>query len=179
MKFVKYFLGFIGILVLVFVAIGFISPSISYESEIEVNKPVKEAWAVMNDESKISQWLKGLTKAELVSGEKGTVGAVTKFTFKQDGNESIITETIKSIEENKHVSMTFVIKDVMNMDYRLDFTEKDGKTYIKSSTINNGEGFIMRSMVPLMKSAMQKQEDENIANLKAVIESNTTNYEVE
>lgn len=55
MKFVKYLLGFIGILVLVFVAIGFISPSISYESEIEVNKPVKEAWAVMNDESKISQ----------------------------------------------------------------------------------------------------------------------------
>lgn len=74
--------------------------------------------------------------------------------------------------------MTFVIKDVMNMDYRLDFTEKDGKTYIKSSTINKGEGFIMRSMVPLMKSAMQKQEDENMANLKAVIESNTTNYEV-
>ncbi len=60
--------------------------TISYSSEIIVDKSIKEAWAVMNDESKISQWLKGITDIEHVSGEKGAVGAVTKYTFKEIGH---------------------------------------------------------------------------------------------
>ena len=72
--------------------------------------------------------------------------------------------------------MAFVMKDVMNMTYKLDFIEKDGKTVIKSSTTNKGEGILMRSMMPFMKSTMQTQEDENMNNLKKLIEENTTNY---
>jgi uncharacterized membrane protein len=178
MKYLKYFLVLIVLFALLFVAMGFIRPSISYESEIIVNKPLKESWTVMNDESKISQWLKGLTKVELVSGEKGTVGSVTNYTFVENEQESIIVETIKSIEANQHISMSFVMADVMNMDYRMDFSEKEGKTQIKSSTTNKGVGFIMRSMVSFMKGAMQTQEDENMNNLKKLIESNTTSYEL-
>jgi hypothetical protein len=34
----------------------------------------------------------------------------------------------------------------------------------------------MRSMVSFMTSSMQSQEDENMNNLKTMIEQNTTNY---
>ena len=62
------------------------------------------------------------------------------------------------------------------MDYQVDFTEKDGKTHIKSSTVTKGVGMFMRSMVSFMKNSMQDQEDENMNNLKKLIEENTTNY---
>lgn len=176
MKYLKYLLGLIALLGLLFLAKGFITPFVSYSSEIIVNKPAKEAWAVMNDESKLTQWLKGMKKMEHVSGEKGTVGAVTKYTYEEDGQESVILETMKAIRPNEHVAMDFVMEGVMMMDYKMDFSEKDGKTYLTSSTIAKGDGMFMRSMLSFMQSAMQTQEDENMNNLKKLIEKNTTNY---
>lgn len=176
MKFLKYLIGFIVLLILFVVGRGMLTPSISYESEITVEKSAKEAWAVMNDESKITQWLKGITDIKHISGEKGKVGGVTQYTFNDNGQESIIVETIKSITPNKQINMDFVMEGVMNMDYTLDFTESNGKTTIKSSTTNKGEGIIMKSMMPFMKSSMKAQEDENMNNLKKLINENTTNY---
>ena len=176
MKYLKYLLGIIALLVVLFIAKGFITPTLSYSSEIIVDKSIKEAWAVMNDESKISQWLKGITNVEHVSGEKGAVGAVTKYTFMEDGEESIIFETIKSISPYENVAMDFTMEGVMDMDYKIDFLEKNGKTQIKSSTITKGDGMFMRSMMSFMKNSMQAQEDENMNNLKKLIEENTTDY---
>lgn len=176
MKYLKYALAIIAVLVLVFLAMGFITPSISYNSEITVNKPVKEAWAVMQDESKVSQWLKGIKKMEHISGEKGTVGAVTKYTFVEDGQESEIVETIKSVDPLKSMTMDFVMEGVMLMDYKVEYNETDGKTQIKSATTTTGEGMLMRSMVSFMRGAMKKQEDVNLGNLKKLIDENTTDY---
>ena len=176
MKYLKYLLGIIALLALLFIAKGFLTPTISYGSEIIVDKSIKEAWAVMNDESKTSQWLKGITNIEHISGEKGTVGAVTRYTFNENGQESTVLETIKSIKPNEHIAMDFEMKGVMNMDYKIDFIDKDGKTLIKSSTITKGIGMFMRSMLSFMKGSMQTQEDENMNNLKKLIDENMTNY---
>lgn len=176
MKYLKYFIGLILFLTLIFVGRGLMTPSISYSSEIIVDKSIEEAWAVMNDESKVTQWLKDLTKVEHVSGEKGKVGAVTKYTFSQNGSESSILETLKVIRPNEHIAMDFEIEGVMDMIYMADFSTKDGKTHIKSSTTNKAKNFPMQCMLPFMKGSFQSQEDENMANLKKLIEENTTDY---
>ena len=176
MKYLKYVLGIIALLGVLFIAKGFLTPSISYTSEIVVNKQAKEAWAVMNDESKTSQWLKGIKKQEHISGEKGKVGGVTKYTFEENGEESIMEETIKALRPNEHIAMDFVMEGVMEMDYKMDSSEKNGKTHIKSSTTVKGIGLFMRSMVSFMTGTMQAQEDENMNNLKKLIEANTTDY---
>lgn len=176
MKYLKYPIAILATLFLVFLGRGFITPSISYGSEITVDKPIKEAWAVMNDESKISEWLKGITNVEHVSGEKGTVGAVTKYTFDDDGSESTVIETIKDIKPDKSIIMTFEMEGAMRMNYFVEFTEKEGGTHIKSNTTTIGEGIFMRSLVPFLEGTMKAQEDENMANLKNVINENTTNY---
>lgn len=176
MKYLKYLLATVVVIALLFFGKGFLTPSLSYSSEITVDKSINEAWAVMNDESKISEWLKGIKKVEHVSGEKGTVGAVTKYTFDQDGQESIILETIKSIKPKEQISMEFLMEGVMTMDYQTNFSEKNGKTHIKSSTVTKGVNMFTRSMISFMKNSMQEQEDENMSNLKKLIEENTTDY---
>ena len=85
MKYVKYLLIITVVLAVIFFGSGLLRPSQSYGSEITVNKPLKEAWAVMQDESKTSQWLKSIVKSEHISGEKGTVGAVTEYTLTKMG----------------------------------------------------------------------------------------------
>ncbi len=176
MKYLKYIVGIIALLIILFIGKGMLTPEISYSSEFVVDKPIQEAWAVMNDQSKASQWLEGITNIEHISGTEGTVGAVTQYTFTDNEQESKILETMKEIRPNEHVAMDFVMEGVMTMDYKVDFTEQNGKTHIKSSTITTGEGMLMRSMVSFMQSSMQTQEDENMSRLKTLIEENKTNY---
>ena len=176
MKYLKYLAAILGILILFFIGRGFVTPSISYESEITVDKPIKEAWAVMNDESKLKQWLTGITNIEHVSGEKGTVGAKTKYTFDENGTETTVVETIRSVTPDESIAMHFNMEGAMNMNYKVNFSEKDGKTHIKSYTTTTGEGMFMRSMVSFMRGSFQTQEDTNMGNLQKLINENTTAY---
>ena len=176
MKFFRIILILIAILTLVIVARGLLTPSVEYTSEISVDKSVKEAWAVMNDESKIHDWLEGITNMKHVSGERGNVGAVTEYTFTQNGQESTVLETIKSIKPNEQIQMDFDAPGAMDMAYQVDFSEEGGKTYIKSSTTVTGQGFIMKCLIPWIKGSMISQEDTNMANLQQLINNNVTNY---
>ncbi len=175
MKILKYFLIVILLLTTIFLAIGFFIPSISYETEVTVDKSAAEAWAVMSDESKLSQWIKGFKKTELVSGEINTVGAVSNIYVEEQGRDMIMKETITAIKPNEQMAMNFWM-DFMNMDYELNLNENEGKTKITTKTTTEGNGVFAKSLVAFMKSTMKLQEDQNLSNLKKLINSNTTNY---
>jgi hypothetical protein len=98
MKYLKYLLGILLLLVILFFAIGMITPSVSYESEVTVNKSADEAWAVMSDESKMSQWISGFKRTEPVSGEPNTIGAVSKVYVEDNGEEIVMEETVTNFK---------------------------------------------------------------------------------
>jgi len=176
MKILKTILWILALLFLIFIGRGILTDSVSYESEITVDKPVNESWAVMNDESKISQWLEGITAVKHVSGVKGEVGAVTEYTFNQGGQESTVIETIRSINPEGQIVMDFASPGAMDMAYKVDFAPDGGKTKIKSSTEVTGQGFIMKCLIPWIKGSLVAQEDSNMGKLKKLINENTTDY---
>ena len=178
MKYLKYLLALLVVLALLFISIGIFKPVVSYESEVMVNKPAKEAWAVMSDVSKLPEWLNGFKKTELVSGQANTVGAVSNVYFVEDGQETVIKETITNIKANELMAMQFSM-DFMDMDYEMSFEETSGKTRVKTVSTTTGNGLFAKSMVALMGGAMKDQEDVNLKNLKKVIETNTKNYFLE
>jgi len=175
MKYLKYLLVIVIVLLLAFFAKGLFTPSIYYESEVIVNKPAKEVWAVMSDESKLPEWIKGFKKIELISGTANSVGAISKIYVEDRGEEMIMEETVTNIKPNELLAMTFTM-DFMDMDYEMSLEENDGKTLIKTKSKTAGNGMFAKSMVSFMKSSMKLQEDENLNNLKIIIEENTKNY---
>ena len=175
MKYLKYIFGIIAVLIIVFLALGLIKPEISYDCEIEVNKPVAEAWAVTQDEEKLKDWLPTIQKVEHISGTPGTVGAVSNVYFDNDGQMMSIKETITDIVPEKSISMTYE-SDFMNMDYTLNMTSANGKTKINTSTTTEGTGIISKSMMVLIAGSIEAQEETNLANLKKTIEGNTKQY---
>ncbi len=175
MKYVKYILGIIAILVIIFLLIGFIKPYITYDCEIMVDKPLKEAWNVTQDEGKMSEWLEGFQKVEQVSGKSGTVGAVSNVYFITDGQEMTIKETITDIKPNESIEMLFE-SDFMNMDYTLKMASINGKTKISSSTNAKGNGMFSKSIMALMENSLKEQEETNLTKLKKTIEVNRKDY---
>ncbi|MFD2564617.1 SRPBCC family protein [Aquimarina rubra] len=175
MKYLKYLLFLIIVLALIFFGKGMLTPSVSYESEIVVNKPANEAWAVMSDESNLPKWIEGYKRTELVSGTANTVGAISNVYVEDNGQEMMMEETITALKPNEHMAMTFTM-DFMDMDYEILFKENDGKTNISSKSTTMGNGIFSKSLISFMKGFMKEQEDKNLSNLKRVIEENTKNY---
>ena len=116
MKYIKYILGIVAVLVIIFLLVGFIKPNISYDCEIVADKLLEESWAVAQDEEKMAEWLEGFQKVEHISGTPETVGAVSNVHFINNGQEMIIKETIIAINPNQSIEMLFE-SDFMNMDY--------------------------------------------------------------
>lgn len=175
MKYLKYLLGLILLVVIIFFGKGLLTPSISYESEIVVNKSAAESWAVMSDESKLSQWIKEVKKIELVSGTPNTVGAVSNIHVVDGEQEMVMKETITQITPNELMAMTFTM-DFMDMEYEMHMKEEGGKTTITSKSTTTGNGIFAKSMLSFMGGSMKTQEDNNLSNLKKLIEENTTTY---
>ena len=176
MKILKYLIGILAFLIIGFILIGVIKPTISYGNEIEVNKPVQEAWAVMTDESKTKLWLTDLKSSELLSGKAGEVGAVSKIIMAPEGeDEMVITETITANKKNEHMGFAFDA-DVMKSNLDLYFFEKNGKIFIRSNAIATGKGMIWKSIFAISKSFMLESDLKIMNNLKKVIEENTTDY---
>ncbi len=175
MKFLKYFLILLLLLVLFFFGKGMLTPTIDYDCSIMVDKPATECWMVMSDTSKSSQWIKGFIKTELVSGTVNTVGAVSNVYIEDQGQESIIQETITTFKPNQHMGMSFTM-DFMNMEYDIMFEDNGDKTKISTTTKTSGNGLFSKSIISFMGGSMVDQENENLQNLKKLIEENTTDY---
>ncbi|MDH3698797.1 MAG: SRPBCC family protein [Flavobacteriaceae bacterium] len=175
MKILKYVLGIIALLVLVFILIGAFASEIAYDDEITVNKPLAECWAVSQDEDKMADWLVGFEGIEHISGPKDQVGSVSDVYITDNGQKYTIRETITAIVPNESISMTFT-SDYSDMDYTLRMADVDGKTKISSSTKVKGKGIFYSSLMAIMSSTIKAQEETNLANLKRTIEANTKDY---
>ncbi len=175
MKILKILIAVLALLIIGFFALGFITPSVEYSSTIIVDKPIEEAWAIMADETRVTEWLEDVKRMEPVSGTPNTVGAVSNIYVDNNGEEMMMQETITKYEVPSTIAMTFTM-DFMDMDYEMTLKEKDGKVEITSHSKTIGNGAVAKSIVAMMPSAMKAQEDTNMNNLKKVINENTKNY---
>ena len=175
MKFLKYLLGILVLLIIGFFLLGVIKSEVTYQCDITVDKPLAESWAVSQDEEKMSDWLEGFQRIEQISGTPGTVGAVADVYFVTEGEEMVIRETIKAIVPNESISMAFT-SDFMNMDYKLTMEAVGGKTKITSNTTASGNGMVSKSIMAMAGSSIKAQEDTNLTRLKSTIENNTKSY---
>lgn len=180
MKILKYVLYAILALIVLYLLLGFIKPEVGYGAEIVVDKPVEEAWAVSQDETKYPEWLEGFKSMELLSGDKFQEGSTYKIIVNPgDGQQDFeMIETLKSIKENESIEMEFDA-DGMNFYQTMSFNEADGKTTIKTDSKVVGKGMMMRSMFAMMEmfgGGFTKQEVKNMEALKKLINENTTDY---
>ena len=180
LKYLLYAIVALVVLVVIFFAIGFLKPSVNYGHEITVNKSVEEAWAVHKDESKFGQWLEGFKSIELIEGEAEEIGSKYKVVVNPgEGQPDFeMIETVVSLKEFDHVELSFD-SDMMRFDQTTYFSEKDGKTTIKTDSKVSGKSIMMRSLFAVMEmfgGSFQAQEAKNVEALKKVIEENTTDY---
>ena len=165
MKILKYILFAVLGLIVLFLSLGLIYPSVSYGHEIKVDKSIEEAWAVSQDETKYGEWLEGFKSMELISGEKYQTGSKYKVVVAPGNGQPDfeMTETLVSIKEFDHVTMHFD-SEAMDFEQTIFFSETDDGATVKSDSKVIGKNLMSRSMfaaMELLMGAFQSQEEKN------------------
>ncbi len=169
MKVVRILVGIIGLLLLIFLGMSIIGPKINYNNEITINAPKEKVWQIMNDTDKGGEWLEGLKKVETVKEVPGNVGRILKMTYENKENTTVIKETTTEFKENESIAFHMEAEIFYNA-YRMDLTEENGQTKVRSCSNVKGKGFFFRGMIPMMKSIFKQEDMKIMENLKKVVE---------
>ena len=170
MKFLKYFLLFVLLMVGVMLLMGILGPEMKIKSSTQISNPPEDVYAALLDETIMKDWMSSFKRMELMEGEKHTVGARYKLIFEENEEVMEMYETVTAIEENKLYAFDFS-NDVMTGNVTMSLVPVDGGTELNVLTTFRGRGVMFRALLPFFKGSMETNMENDYSKLKAIIES--------
>jgi len=182
MKWVGRILGAIVVVVALCVAglwLAGMRPGHGYGSgSVEINRPAAQVWRYLTNDDLTMKWVSGLTEMRHIT--PGVSGPGEKLRLRETyGNETVEMEmTMGRIEAPRLMEFTLeALGDPSNgftekAQYVLE--EKDGKTKVTLSAQTEYHGLFIRLMEPLITPQADKKLAEDLARLKALVESEPT-----
>lgn len=145
-------------------------PEVEYESEVKVQKPLTQAWNVFMDDSLLSQWLIGYKSSEALEGSRNISGSKLKLTMNNSGKETIVVQEITEVKNNECFKFS-LSHTLLSSHNEIIFTslQKD-LTVIRGRSKVRAKGLILKSMFPLMKKKLARQNEASFLKLKELIE---------
>ena len=142
-----------------------------YRVSVEVDRPIEVAWEVLMDESKMSEWLEGYKRMELLKGEPLTVGSKHRMIFEEKGEELTFTETVTAIDPPTEFSFD-VDHDMMNSNIQMTLESVgSSSTRITNRTKFTANGFFIDLFMLLMAPRMKGRQRRSFERLKALLEA--------
>ena len=162
--------GIIVALAVIFLLIGVFVPTVAYEHKITVNASLEKSFSVFISDSRLGEWLTGFVSLELTGGEPETVGSTYRVVTEENGEEIVMNEVVTAFIKNERFTHTLE-NDVLMGEIDARFSGDSTGTEIAVMTQFTGKNMLWRSILPLFKSMMIEQAQNDFNKLKEIIES--------
>lgn len=170
MKVLRIIVGFILIVVSLFISIALIWPTFTYQSNVTVEATVDHSWKIFTNTNLMPEWMEGFKSMKTLSSEPGQIGSQYELIIEGNGSEIHLFETVTHYDVNELYGMQ-IEADVLSNEALIYFEQVGNNTIITAKNKVSGKGILWKSMLLLMKSTFQKTSDEQYMKLKEVIES--------
>jgi len=160
----------IAVVILSFIAMGLLHPTIEYETRTEVKAPLKKTFALFNDTTLMKNWMPGFSSITNISGNENEVGSKWKLVLVQKEEVYNMIETITAFENNKRFSYD-LDNDIVFNNNDVTFNGDSTKTIVVAKTKVKGKNIFLRSMFVFSKPYFQEQQDLIYSQLKKMVES--------
>ena len=137
---------------------------------IEINRPVEQVFAYLEDPANLKQWIGGLVEATPLTHNGPGVGAKMQQVFEENGRRIEMLEETLIYEPNRRVK----IKGTSSMfDLTADYTLHDigGRTRLDYATEVSFKQFLLKLFSLLFAKSGEKKVADDFARLKAQIEA--------
>lgn len=142
---------------------------IEYKSEIVVNKPVKDVFALIKNVSRLDEWT-DMTGTHLVSGGTLMAGSQIETTIKFGPVKQKMTFEVIEYEENRKMAFKTISKGAVAWDAEYLFMhESDSTTKVISSGQLRLSG-LLKVSEPLLAGEIQSGEAKELVKYKELVE---------
>lgn len=162
---VKYLLAGIAVVVMGFVTMGLLHPTVKCETQIEIDTPQAWVYESATDTALMKQWLNGL---QSVKAETPNKKYLLKLIQKDKTMDMILT--YDTLITNSRCVFNFD-SEVYTSDYKLTLSGDSTNTTLHVQTVTRGKNIILRSMFALSRPYFQQQLDSMYSRFKHVVEN--------
>lgn len=144
-----------------------------HKGAIEINQTLEKVAALFSDPRNLKEYQDGFVKKELISGEQGKVGSVSKMIYKHGKQDMILTETITK-NELPHSFEAYYHHKHMDNTMKCNFTALDDKTtkYEFEYEYTRIDWIMPRLMAILFPSMYRKPAEKWLRQFKDFAERN-------
>ena len=142
---------------------------IEYKSDVIVNKPVKEVFALIKNVSRLDDWT-DMTGTRLVSGDRLMAGSHIETTIKFGPVNQKMTFEVIAYEENRKVAFKTISKGAVAWDAEYLFMPASDTT---TKVISAGQlrlSGLLKVSEPLLAGEIQKGEAKELVKYKDLVE---------
>jgi hypothetical protein len=141
---------------------------IEYKSDVIVNRPVQDVFALIKNVSRFDEWTE-MNGTRLVSGEKLHVGSQIETTIKFGPVHQTMTFEVIGYEENRRVAFKTISKGLVAWDAEYLFMPEGDNTKVISSGQLKLNG-LLKISEPLLAGEIQSGEAKELVKYKEILE---------
>ncbi|CAM1347232.1 SRPBCC family protein [Tenacibaculum insulae] len=154
MKAVKIILGIVIALTVVFLATGLVVKEVKYTTEIEINKPINEVFALFENPKTIKEWMPEIKSIETIEEKATKIGSTYKMVVENQGQEITMIEKITAYKINQKITFQFDSNQMLKTD-DFNFSSNGSTTKIVQHSSVEAKGYLMGCMFPYFKSTLK------------------------
>lgn len=169
MKTIKVILVIISLMVVAFLATGFLIKETTYTVKVTINKPLNEVFTSFTNIDNSKNWMPEIQEIETINKNLGITGSTYKLKILNQEQPIFVTERIMAyVPKEKYT----VFMDAENMLTKYDylFSEENDKTTIELNARRQSETYLMGCMFPFFKGNFITQDQMILNNFKDFIE---------
>ena len=170
MKFLKAFIVVVLLLLAGLLLLGVFVPEIDDEVELQINKPIVTVFASMMNTNDLTQWVDDLETVEQTGGILAMPGSTFNLSFRSNETTQVYKMEILEMQPMKSVRFR-LYNEMMDVEMSINFKADALATDLKVFTQIKGEGLVVRAMLPLMKSVIMEEIEQDFENFKQLQEN--------
>lgn len=169
MKTIKIILGIIIALTLVFFGTGLIVKETKYTAEVEVNKPVKEVFALFENKEALQKWMPEIKSIEPINETPQKLGSTYKIIVENQGQQLEMQEKIRAYVPNEKLTFQFNSPDMVKID-DYNFIANGNTTKVVQHSSVRANSFMLACTFPWFKGNFKKMSQDYMNRFKEMAE---------
>lgn len=169
MKTIKIILGIIIALTLVFFGTGLVVKETKYTAEVEVNKPVKEVFALFENKETLQKWMPEIKSIEPINETPQKLGSTYKIIVENQGQQLEMQEKIRAYVPNEKLTFQFNSPDMVKID-DYNFIANGNTTKVVQHSSVRANSFMLACTFPWFKGNFKKMSQDYMNRFKEMAE---------
>jgi uncharacterized membrane protein len=142
---------------------------VSFKITTKINQPITIVWKAFINPDNMLHWTKYLEKVEIVKGEFGEIGALSRLHYLEKGKAYTLEDKLLAFEEGKRI-VSEVSGQGMKIILETTLAPVDGSTNVSMHWTGTSNSFFMRIALWLIQNRISKHALNELLHFKSLVE---------